>query len=94
MDQLLTRTLALKNNMDPRGVKWGIGKVKGTSLYHIDIVEGDKRTGKPETLQGKFTNPVLAQKAIEAFLVDFWNKNDKAEQKLGRKQHQEETEKE
>jgi hypothetical protein len=87
MDQLLTKQLAMKENMDPRGVKWGIGKVKGTSLYHVDILEGNKNTQKPISLDGRFTNPGLAQKAIEAFLAEMWVMSDEAEQKLARKRH-------
>jgi hypothetical protein len=89
MDQLLTKKFALSENIDPRGTKWGIGKVKGTALYHVDILEGNKLTSKPDTLQGKFTNPGLAQKAIEAFLADVWEKSEQVEQRLARKQHAE-----
>jgi len=85
MDQLLVKDMAMKDNRDPRGVKWGIGKVKGTSLYHVDILEGNKQTKIPDELAGKFTNPTLAQKAIEAFLAMIWAKSDEAAFKLDRK---------
>jgi hypothetical protein len=84
MDQLLTRTLAIKENMDPRGNKWGIGKVKGTSLFHISVLEGKVRV--PEELCGKYTNAVLAQKEIEKYLNEVWNANDAVVAKNNRKQ--------
>ena len=89
LDELLTRQLAFQSNMDPRGIKWGIGKVTGTALYHVDILEGNKQSGRPDELKGKFTNPTLAQKAIEKYLKEAWDENDKQVQKLARKQHKE-----
>lgn len=77
----LTRDWAFEHNMDPRGVKWGIGKVIGTALYHVDILEGNKNTKKPDSLDGMFTNPTLAQKAIESYLKEVWDHNDKVEQR-------------
>jgi hypothetical protein len=91
MDQLLTKQLAIKDNRDPRGVKWGIGKVIGTSLFHIDIVDGNKNSGRPATLQSRFTNPTLAQKAIEAYLTEAWNYSDEQALKLARKSGKDET---
>lgn len=85
MDQLIQRQYAIEKNMDPRGTKWGIGKVKGTSLFHVSVVEGNKNSSIPESLQSKFTNPTLAQKAIEKFLTEMWDKNDKEVQKNARK---------
>ena len=85
MDQMLTRTLAIKENMDPMGRKWGIGKVRGTALFHIDVLEGSKVGALPEALKGKFTNPTLAQKAIEAFLTERWDESDKIAEKNDKK---------
>jgi hypothetical protein len=82
---LLTKQMAIKDNRDPRGVKWGIGKIKGTSLYHIDVVEGNKLTGKPKEFDSKFTNPTLAQKTVEAFLETIWDESDRKAAKLDRK---------
>ena len=92
MDQLLTRTLAIKENMDPRGVKWGIGKVKGTALYHVDILAGNKLSSVPQELQGKFTSPVIAQKAIENYLDTAWTESEAATRRLDRKANREDVE--
>jgi len=89
MDQLLTKVTAITENTDPRGVKWGICAIKGSSLYSIDVVEGNKLTGKPESLQGLFTNKILAQRAISNFLSAYWDESDLAAKKMGRKQHAE-----
>jgi len=92
--ELLTRSMAMKENLDPRGNKWGIGKVVGTALYHIDILEGNKQGQRPEKLRGKFTNPTLAQKAIESYLRDQWDMNDAQVQKNTRQQHKDKVTKE
>jgi len=72
MDQMLTRKYAMNENYDPTGRKWGIGKVIGTSLYHVDVLEGTCPV-KPKKLKGKFTNPTLAQKALELYLIEQWD---------------------
>jgi hypothetical protein len=92
LDQLLTRKLAMKDNMDPRGIKWGIGKVKGTALFHVDILEGSKNSSVPEDLMGKFTSATKAQKAIEKYLAEAWNANDIAVQKTERRAYKEKIE--
>lgn len=84
-NELLQRRYALENNIDPRGNKWGIGKVVGTALYHVDLVEGNKNTNKPKMLSGRYTNPTLAQKDIEKFLAMVWDENDAHVQKTARK---------
>ena len=89
LNEKLTRDLAFKENMDPKGNKWGIGKVIGTALYRISNLEGPAREA-PNGLRGKFTNPTLAQKAIEKFLAEAWDENDAYIQKATRKAHKEE----
>ena len=86
---LLTRQFAIERNTDPFGIKWGIGKVNGTALYHIDILEGNKNKVKPSELDGWFTNSTLAQKAIELYLLKLWDANDVIVEKQKRKEHKE-----
>jgi len=89
ISDLVTKEAAIQNNRDPRGIKWGIGKVIGTALYHVDILEGNKNSSIPDNLKGKFTNPTLAQKEIEKYLNDAWEFSDRQAQKLARKEHKE-----
>lgn len=90
MDQLLTKQLAMKENMDPRGNKWGIGKVKGTSLYHVSVLEGNKNTKLPEKLAGKFTSPTIAQSFIENYLDKAWKESDEQAEKFARRREEKE----
>lgn len=87
VQERLTKDFAFKNNIDPTGRKWGIGKVVGTALYHIDVVDGPAVGSKPKDLNSKYTNPTLAQKAIEKYLADMWDYSEKKEQKLVRQEH-------
>ena len=86
LDQLLTEDLAKKNNMDPRGIKWGIHPIKGSALYEVRVVEGNKNSAIPGEVAGRWTSAPRAQAAIESYLRRAWEENAKAEQKSARKQ--------
>lgn len=87
----LTRELAIRENMDPRGIKWGIFPIKGSALYEVQIVEGHKNSAIPEEVHGRWTKPTLAQAAIETYLRRAWDENDVQVQKQQRKKAVEET---
>lgn len=102
---VLNRNLAIKENVDPFGTKWGIAPIKGFSLYQIgkvntdeDKVELPKAYPKFEgvsDMSGRFTSPSRAQTAIQAYLHQVWDKNDReareaAGKARARKQREEE----
>lgn len=92
ISEQLTRDYATKNNIDPRGTKWGIVHIKGTALYEVHPVEGNTRSAIPKNCDGRFTNPTRAQVEIEKYLKDAWVESDAQAQKLARKtQAQKET---
>ena len=89
VQEKLQRELAFKANMDPMGRKWGVGKVIGTALFHVNVVEGRKANPLPEIFQSKFTNPTLAQKNIEKYLEEMWDYAEGKQVKQERKEHSE-----
>ena len=86
LSEQLTRDLAFKNNMDPRGNKWGIVPIKGSALFEARVVEGNKQSAIPEEVEGRWTSAPRTQVAIEKYLKRAWDESDLAAVKAQRKQ--------
>ena len=85
LSEAIDRAHCIANQIDPKGNKWAPVHKKGGGLYTVEVVEGNKNTGKPELLRGEFTKPTYAQTAIHKFIVASWDSSDAIAQKLQRK---------
>jgi hypothetical protein len=92
MTDILTRAMAVKENMDPRGIKWGIFPQLGRALYMIGAVKEDggkvvvdNRYAVPTECAGEWTHPDKAQFQIERYLDRVWTVSEEASAKSRRK---------
>lgn len=84
--EVLNRDYAMRQNMGPDGKRWGVTKdAYGWGLFQLGkIVEERDGTekvtvaGVPEELTGYFTSEHRAQKTLETYLRNFWDKSDDA----------------
>lgn len=82
VQEQLTRKLAIKNNTDPFGNEWALEVDKGTALYSVVKIVKDEPV-RPASypnesgLDSKFTKPIIGQAAIEKYLYQAWDYNDK-----------------
>lgn len=86
-DTVLIREESIPENVDPFGNKWGVMKdPKGWGMTLIGIIDDKGKIRKPEKypeqsgLDGMFTKPEHATKAIVKYLHVAWDWND-AQQK-------------
>ncbi len=64
----LERNHSIKGLKTPNGKEIGIYRVANTALYRIAFVTGGE---VPRELEGMFTAPSMAAKAIEAYLKNY-----------------------
>jgi hypothetical protein len=89
MADLLTRQNAVKDNRDPRGVKWGIFPQKGRALHLVyatklgpdGAVVPDTKYSVPEECIGEWTGIHKAQAAIEQYLDRAWTMSEEQSKK-------------
>jgi hypothetical protein len=79
--EMLTREKAIQDGIDPFGTKWIVGNADEHGLVRI-VSSKDLKTWKvPETypdtiLEGRFTKPDYAQRAIQVYLSTKWDWSD------------------
>lgn len=61
------RNFSVKDNVTPGGKALGVYKVANTSLYCIAFKNGGE---KPKKLSGMWTDPMQAQRAIDAYITE------------------------
>lgn len=88
--ELLTRENSIRNNIDPRGVQWGIFPQDGRSLLLVYATKKDDlgktipdmRYQIPAECAGEWTHQNKAQHAIEVYLDRAWRESEEADQRL------------
>jgi hypothetical protein len=84
MSELLTRSTAVKDNRDPRGIQWGIFPQTGRGLFLVfatkqgnegKVVE-DRKYDVPAECAGEWTAIHKAQAAIEKYLSAAWDMSE------------------
>ncbi len=91
LDDVTQREAAIEADRDPFGKKWGIYHVKGTGMYAIGEVKGDKiikvdnhptikhkggRVQRSEEISGMWTKPEYAAKSLRSYLLASWDWSD------------------
>lgn len=93
----LTRDLAIENNTDPLGNKWGVAHKKQTALYYIGKIVRDDFDPTKEFaatplayptagMSGHFTKVELAEAEIRSYLNQAWDANDEKVKKAAGKE--------
>jgi hypothetical protein len=80
----LDRHTNIQNNIDPRGKRWEIQSIKGSSLYKV-VPNPHNGSLIPDELDGTWTKPVLLQARINAYLAKAWDHSEACTQKAERK---------
>lgn len=102
IEQQVDRNYCIENQTDAFGNKWEVFHIKGTALYELHVVEGNKRINRDNPLQedpskvsiklsGRYTKPQYALETLTKYLNVSWDaadkKNKKKEQEEKRRLH-------
>ena len=85
-DVAVERDLAIANRTDPFGKRWEIKAVEGGNLYKIVEFKNEEFVDprsypKDSGLEGMFTKTVLAEQAIDLYLMRAWDFSEDKERK-------------
>jgi len=91
----IDRETAIPKRIDPRGKMWTVYHVGNTALYAIGLKNEDGDVIEPHTfpkvnsqggrLNGMFTKPDIAAKALVTYLNEAWDLSDEATKKAERR---------